>query len=857
MQQTHSLRAKEFLASIGVVVVLIGLVLAMGHPLGWAQNVQNLPGSLKTVPTPEPPNLNQFLLSNNKGITPGARAAVIALGKALFWDQAVGSDGQACASCHYNAGADSRTRNQVDPGLRAIPPQSVFGAMPPQQTTGSAAQFTADYQLHATDFPLTRFTNQQDHKSGIVSDTQAVVSSQGVINSIFGDITLSPCPPDQPNIGNLCDKSNVDISGNGAIFGAANHVRNVEPRNTPTVINAVFNFRNFWDSRARNEFNGVNPIGDLDPYARVLLASGSGNSAKLSKIALNGVLRLEDASLASQAVGPALSDMEMSAQQRSFAKLGKKMLALPYALPRQIVAPDDSVLGNNNAASVKSNSPLPGINKKYADLIQAAFQSRWYASNLMVEFTGGTDADGTVGLKISKPTKALTTNQFTQMEFNFSLFWGIAIQMYEATLRADDSAFDQAFDSGNPLTFVSSKWGDQEKAGWQAFQGVGKCIGCHGGPELTNASVRNVRLIDGKTENMTMANLGIASYDVGFYNVAARRCLDQKAGSAACDDGGIGVTIGPLNLPLSYVRFGQMLASHDPTNPSDPITIVCNNQPTACTNVLPLSSFQRVAVDGAVKASGLRNIELTAPYLHNGGELSLRDVVDFYDRGGNFPEYNVQNLDPDIGNVNRVRLSLPLLFSAATAAPPLSGAIQFNSGSFGSITHVYVSTTDRNGVDVSGSEALLMLGILGLVQDANPTQTAAFFATDMSQQAGYYDITVVAQGGVVPIDGASVEFSFDSLVFTELGLSDDTVDSKTGQITPGELNALAAFLKALTDERVRYQRAPFDHPQLFVPNLGGERDPVTGNLLPNIIELPAVGRNGSIVPLKTFFENLP
>ena len=41
----------------------------------------------------------------------------LALGKALFWDQQVGSDGQACASCHFNAGADARITNQLNPGF--------------------------------------------------------------------------------------------------------------------------------------------------------------------------------------------------------------------------------------------------------------------------------------------------------------------------------------------------------------------------------------------------------------------------------------------------------------------------------------------------------------------------------------------------------------------------------------------------------------------------------------------------------------------------------------------------------------------------------------------------------------------
>src|SRR3954462_6173671 len=49
------------------------------------------------------------------GLTRFVRDSGVAtrLGKALFWDMQAGSDGrQACASCHFNAGADNRNRNQ-------------------------------------------------------------------------------------------------------------------------------------------------------------------------------------------------------------------------------------------------------------------------------------------------------------------------------------------------------------------------------------------------------------------------------------------------------------------------------------------------------------------------------------------------------------------------------------------------------------------------------------------------------------------------------------------------------------------------------------------------------------------------
>ncbi|MFO0733870.1 MAG: cytochrome c peroxidase [Nitrospiraceae bacterium] len=57
---------------------------------------------------PEPTNLADFVSD---------RQAAIRLGKALFWDMQVGSDGvQACASCHFTSGmADNRSKNQLSP----------------------------------------------------------------------------------------------------------------------------------------------------------------------------------------------------------------------------------------------------------------------------------------------------------------------------------------------------------------------------------------------------------------------------------------------------------------------------------------------------------------------------------------------------------------------------------------------------------------------------------------------------------------------------------------------------------------------------------------------------------------------
>lgn len=43
-----------------------------------------------------------------------------------------------------------------------------------------------------------------------------------------------------------------------------------------------------------------------------------------------------------------------------------------------------------------------------------------------------------------------------------------------------------------------------------------------------------------------------------------------------------------------------------------------------------------VADAGKFRVASLRNVELTGPYFHDGSKATLRDVLDFYDRGGDF-----------------------------------------------------------------------------------------------------------------------------------------------------------------------------------------------------------------------------
>jgi hypothetical protein len=69
----------------------------------------------------------------------------------------------------------------------------------------------------------------------------------------------------------------------------------------------------------------------------------------------------------------------------------------------------------------------------------------------------------------------------------------------------------------------------------------------------------------------------------------------------------------------------------------DPCTFAIPFDPNNC-QTPPPANF-RAAVNGAFKTPGLRNVELTGPYMHNGSMATLEQVVQFYNRGGNFENH--------------------------------------------------------------------------------------------------------------------------------------------------------------------------------------------------------------------------
>ncbi|BAZ49636.1 hypothetical protein NIES4103_22480 [Nostoc sp. NIES-4103] len=653
------------------IAAIVAIAILAGHTVSAQLTAPSLV-PLKNVAIPKPENLADFVKDEK---------AAIALGKSLFWDMQVGSDGiTSCASCHFHAGADNRAKNQLSPGILRVNADK----SPNPDTTFSIGQ--PNYTLKPEDFPFHKLADPNNRFSTILSDSNDVASSQGVFNSKYDSTNNTVTQVDDPvfNVGGT-------------------EVRRVEPRNTPTVINAVFNFRNFWDGRAQNVFNGVDPFGTRNPNAKVYKAD-----SLLSPLTAVSV-RLKNSSLASQAVGPPLSAFEMSADGRTFEEIGDqfgsgllgnlldiiktKKLLLPRdraknllplkPLAKQAVDSQDSVLGEYRSGTGK------GLKVTYKQLIKDAFKPEWWQSTQLIQVD---KANGNTRKVVLLPDLLSTTEEYTQLEYNFSLFFGLAVQMYESTLVSDNAPIDQYL-GGNTSALTA-----QQQRGLTVFQN-NLCIACHSGAEFTAASVRNVQTNGRLTRSPAPGN---PIEDTGFFKIGVTPELED-VGVGAEDEQK------PVSRSLSEAELAKEGTFQEVFGEAPNITPGPNDV------------VQSVAL---FKSPGLRNVELTAPYMHNGGMLTLEQVVDFYNRGAGDDNPNVPRL--------------PLL---------------------------NLSNEDKQ--------------------------------------------------------------------------------------------ALVAFLKSLTDERVRYEKAPFDHPQLFIPNghPGNETTVTndgTGKATDDLIEIPAVGRNGSSTPITNF-----
>jgi cytochrome c peroxidase len=168
------------------------------------------------------------------------------------------------------------------------------------------------------------------------------------------------------------------------------------------------------------------------------------------------------------------------------------------------------------------------------------------------------------------------------------------------------------------------------RRGYDLFIAQANCVLCHAGGPLSNATIPVLNIdiaalgIEIATEIMPMRDLLPSAYDVGYYNVGIR---------PTAEDIGIGAN-DPFGNPLSFARSLQLGILRDPNRPAGQI----------------ITGTTRLAINGAFKVPGLRNVALNAPYNHTGGYSTLHQTINLYNRG--FDHDNGVNLSPDVA-VNR------------------------------------------------------------------------------------------------------------------------------------------------------------------------------------------------------------
>lgn len=669
---------------------------------------------LSQLEVPMPPDIEAYIKDMD---------AAVALGKALFWDIQAGSDGMtACATCHYNGGADARTRNQMYDG-----PDAAFHIF-------DSGRGGVNTKLSSSDFPFHRLSNPNDADSTVLQSVDDIHGSAGVPMRIFEGI----------NPGQGIEDGRVVLDPTYSISGC--NLDQTTGRNAPTVINAIFFVRQFWDGRADYRFNGVNNWGDQDPDARVLktMPDGTVQEVKIS---------IDKASLASQAVGPIGSNIEMAWADdeangvvRGLPVVARKLLpAAPLKL--QHVHPEDVHIGS------MSNSPMRGMTPglTYEDMVKAAFVDEWWNG-------------------------AGSFNGFSHMERNFSLFWGLAIQMYEAQLVSDQSPFDR-YEAGDQTAMT-----EQELRGMSRFMSGGAaCADCHAGTEFAGGTWSQLE------DALTGERLGVERMDmhisgqqalIGLTNVPApqdpqvighdsfwyadnlsmghfvqviRPDTGQALVQANIPHTGCGLDAagepvetetlmlpgpGMPNLPVDPEEpeppaefamvtqaFGQLPdgscalriiiegdIDFEAGTPAGDYPVLVNGQEVAVITLGealppavydsgfynigvrptdedlgiggvgpfgPLSFARRIqageasamewdlpdpvqageftAVNGGFKASSLRNIALTGPYMHNGSMATLEQVVQFYARGVDFLDPIAREIDPGVDGIGGLR----------------------------------------------------------------------------------------------------------------------------------------------------------------------------------------------------------
>jgi cytochrome c peroxidase len=184
-----------------------------------------------------------------------------------------------------------------------------------------------------------------------------------------------------------------------------------------------------------------------------------------------------------------------------------------------------------------------------------------------------------------------------------------AIAAFERTLVFLDSPFDR-FLAGDENAVP-----DQVKQGWALFNGKARCMSCHT-LNRSNPSGSDSRF----------HNVGVSARKQNFEMLASQAlaALSQEGGNDPVDR---------LALQTDMSELGRFLVTKD---------------------------YNDI---GAFKTPQLRNVALTAPYMHDGSMRTLWDVMDHYNRGGEANPYLDGGIEPLALSQQEINSLVALLFA--------------------------------------------------------------------------------------------------------------------------------------------------------------------------------------------------
>jgi cytochrome c peroxidase len=159
--------------------------------------------------------------------------------------------------------------------------------------------------------------------------------------------------------------------------------------------------------------------------------------------------------------------------------------------------------------------------------------------------------------------------------------FGKSVDAFLRTKIKVDAPFDSDLDRFVAAANSGKASSDPLYLGLKVFIRKGHCIICHKGPMLSDGSFHNLGLMQDPPDHGHLGGIVILQQDT--WNGASVYSDDPIFGRAKLDT---------------------------------------------------LNNLTVADLDGAFKTPTLRNIALTAPYMHTGQDVTLEEVIDFYDRGG-------------------------------------------------------------------------------------------------------------------------------------------------------------------------------------------------------------------------------